>query len=485
MAALPSQRELYIDGRWQPAHEGGKFSVADPATEAVLCAVADATPHDAVQAVDAAAAAFPAWSRLTGAQRARHLLAVRDLLAERADTVARIMTQEQGKPLGESRNEVGRCLDFLEWYAEEGKRVYGEVMPVIDQGRRQLALRQPQGVVLAITPWNFPAMMLARKAATALAAGCTVVVKPAEQTPLTAIALFEIFDEAGMPPGTVNLLTTADPASLGRVLLGDHRVRHLAFTGSTAVGKLLAKQAASQVQRVTLELGGHAPFVVFDDADLDLAAAHLLGLKFKNCGQTCVNPNRIFVHSEVAEDFVKRIADAVAGLTVGNGFDDATEVGPMIDHDGVAKVEAHVRDAVDHGARVLTGGSRLPGPGFWYAPTVLDAVDSRMRLFREETFGPVAPMLRFSSEDELVAQANDTAYGLIAYVYTENLGRALRMSEALEVGVMGVNDNQPGTLQAPFGGVKESGIGREGGRDGIQEFLDTKLVSFGVPRPGA
>jgi succinate-semialdehyde dehydrogenase / glutarate-semialdehyde dehydrogenase len=468
MAALPGRRELYIDGRWQPAHGDGKFSVADPATEAVLCAVADATPHDAVQAVDAAAAAFPAWSRLTGAQRARHLLAVRDLLAERADTVARIMTQEQGKPLGESRNEVDRCLDFLEWYAEEGKRVYGEVMPVIDQGRRQLALRQPQGVVLAITPWNFPAMMLARKAATALAAGCTVVAKPAEQTPLTAIALFEIFDEAGMPPGTVNLLTTADPASLGRVLLGDHRVRHLAFTGSTAVGKLLAKQAASQVRRVTLELGGHAPFVVFDDADLDLAAAHLLGLKFKNCGQTCVNPNRIFVHSEVAEDFAKRIA---------------TEVGPMIDHDGVAKVEAHVRDAVDHGARVLTGGSRLPGPGFWYAPTVLDAVDSRMRLFREETFGPVAPMLRFSSEDQLVAQANDTAYGLIAYVYTGNLGRALRMSEALEVGVMGVNDNQPGTLQAPFGGVKESGIGREGGRDGIQEFLDTKLVSFGVPRP--
>lgn len=480
MAALPSHRELYVDGAWIPSTGRGTFPVTDPATEAVLCEVADATPADAERAVAAAAAAFPSWSALTGAQRGAHLLAARDLLAERADRLARIMTQEQGKPLRESRNEIDRCLAFLEWYAGEAKRIYGEVLPVIDPGRRQQVIRRPQGVVLAITPWNFPAMMLARKTATALAAGCTVVAKPAEQTPLTALALFEVFDEAGLPPGTVNLLTTADPAPLGAALLGDRRVRHVTFTGSTAVGKLLAAEAAKRVQHVSLELGGHAPFVVFDDADVDLAVDHLLGLKFKNCGQTCVNPNRIFVHAAVRDDFVKRVTAAAAGLRVGNGFDDETEVGPMIDRDGLEKVEAHVRDAVQQGARVLTGGEAHPGPGFWYAPTVLTGVHAGMRLCREETFGPVTPVLEFEHEDEVTEQANATDYGLVAYVYTGSLARALRMSEALEFGVVGVNDNQPGTLQAPFGGVKESGIGREGGRDGILEFLEPKLVSFGL-----
>ncbi len=477
----PDHSELFIDGQWQPATGGRTFPVLDPASGEAVAKVADATPADAQAAAAAAGETFADFAELTGVERGALLLRTRDLLAERLDVVARIITQEQGKPLAEAEGELEGCLEFLEWYAEEAKREYGLVLGGVTKSKRQLVLRQPVGPVALITPWNFPAMMIMRKAASALAAGCPVVAKPAEQTPLTAIALFEILDAAGFPPGAVNLVTTSRPETTGTALLDHPAIRHVPFTGSTSVGKQLAGAAGLRMQRISMELGGHAPWIVFHDADVDLALAHLLVTKFKNSGQTCVSPNRIFVHDDIADEFANRLAKAAAGIVLGSGLDSTTQMGPLIDESARTKVGEHVADATSRGATLLTGGEPVRRPGYFFAPTVLLDVDLDMRVSREETFGPVAPIRRFATEDEVVTAANGTPYGLIAYVYTRDLARAIRVSEALEFGVVGINDNRPGSVQTPFGGIKASGVGREGGRDGMEEFLESKTVSIGLP----
>jgi succinate-semialdehyde dehydrogenase / glutarate-semialdehyde dehydrogenase len=479
---VPDARRLYIDGGWADAADGATFDVHDPATGELLCEVASAGPADAVRAMDAAAAAFPAWAALSGAERGAVLLRVRDLVAERLDAIAAVMTQEQGKPLAEARGELSGCLEFVEWYAEEAKRVYGQVVSGVTTAKRQFVLHRPAGPVVAITPWNFPALMILRKAAAALAAGCPVVVKPAEQTPLTALAIFEALHEAGFPVGVVNLVTTDAPVAVGRALLEHPDLAHLTFTGSTEVGEHLAAEAAKRMVRFSMELGGHAPFIVFADADLEAAVADLTMIKFRNAGQTCVNPNRVFVHADVHDEFVERFTAAATGLRVGSGLEATSDMGPLIDEDAIAKVGAHLDDAVSKGAKVRLGGERVAGPGTFFAPTIVESVTTAMTIAHEETFGPVAPVIRFDDGDDVWALANATRYGLVAYVYTRDLELAFAAAERLDFGVVGVNDPRPGSAQTPFGGVKESGAGREGGREGLYEFLETHTLSIGVSR---
>ncbi|MGH7423025.1 MAG: NAD-dependent succinate-semialdehyde dehydrogenase, partial [Candidatus Methylomirabilales bacterium] len=403
---------------------------------------------------------------------------------ERKEELARILTSEQGKPLFEARGEIEYAAGFVTWYAEEGKRVYGETIPASVAHKRLLVIKQPVGVVAAITPWNFPAGMVTRKIAPALAAGCPVVLKPAEQTPLTAIALFQIFEEAGFPAGVVNLITTRDPSEVGRELVENPLVRMIAFTGSTEVGKLLMRGAAAQVKRISLELGGNAPFIVFEDADLDKAVAAAVASKFRNMGQTCICANRIYVQESILESFTAKFVERVKQLRVGNGLEEGVHVGPLIDEGGFKKVCAHVEDAVAKGARVLTGGTpRTDGPfahGHFFEPTVLASVRKGMQILEEETFGPVAPLVPFRDEAEVIRAANDTRYGLAAYFYSQNVSRCIRVAEQLEYGIVGANDAMPAVPQAPFGGLKESGFGREGGREGIEEFLEVKLISLGL-----
>ena len=454
------------------------FDVQNPATGARVQSVPNAGAAEARVMAKKAIDAFPAWRDTTAYARSAILRKWFNLMLQDEDTLARLMTEEMGKPITESRGEVKYAAAFVEWYAEEAKRVYGETVPSQFAHKRLLVRPQPVGPVYAVTPWNFPAAMITRKAAPALAAGCTVVVKPAEQSPLTALRLEELWRDAGGPPDVFQVLTTADPAAVSAVFFDDPAIRKLTFTGSTEVGIMLAAQAARTVKRVSLELGGHAPFLVFDDADLDAAVREVVGSKFRNTGQTCVCANRIYVQAGIYDAFAAKLAEVVKGLRVGDPMDAATNVGPLVDQQGHDKVSAHVQDAVAKGARTLVGGASRGG--LFYDPTVLVDVVPGMRILQEETFGPIAPLVRFAHDAEAVAAANGTPFGLAAYLWTRDLTRAFRVSEALDFGIVGVNDGMPSTPQAPFGGVKASGLGREGGKWGIEEFLDLKYVSIAL-----
>lgn len=456
------------------------FAVHNPATLEQIADVADATAEDARSAIEAAARAMPAWTATPALERARVLRRAEALMIERADALGRTLTLEGGKPLPEARGEIAYAASFFGWFAGEAERVYGRTIPASSPSKRLMALRQPVGVVGAITPWNFPAAMVTRKVGPAIAAGCSVVLKPAEQTPLTALALADVLAEAGLPEGVLTVVTTSDPVAVGNELLHSDIVRKITFTGSTEVGKYLMREAAASVKRVSLELGGHAPFIVFADADIDAAAKGAIASKFRNAGQTCVCANRMYVHASIAQQFTDAFVPLVKALTVGNGVDAGVQVGPLIDQAGVAKVETHVADARSHGAHVRTGGHRPSGRGYFYEPTVLTDVRDDMLVMREETFGPVAPIATFENEDEVIERANRGPYGLAAYFYTRDLSRAWRVAERLEYGIIGLNDALPSVAQAPFGGYKESGLGREGGTEGMEAFLETKYVSMGL-----
>jgi succinate-semialdehyde dehydrogenase/glutarate-semialdehyde dehydrogenase len=473
---------LFIDGKWVPAEAGATFGSTNPATGEHLGALSDGSREDARAAVAAAALAQAGWSRRTAYERSAILYQAHRLMSERAEDLATLMTAEQGKPLRAARNEVRYAADFLIWFAEEAKRLYGEIIPSANAGQRFLVLHQPVGVVAAITPWNYPISMITRKVAPALAAGCTVVLKPAEQTPLCAVAVFQLLEEAGVPPGVVNLVTTSNPAPVGDEFLDSARVKKLSFTGSTEVGMRLAGGAASRMKRVSVELGGHAPFIVFEDADPVRAAKGAALVKFLNTGQACICPNRIFVQRSVLEPFRAELEQRVSSMKAGNGMDSTNTIGPLIDEASLEKMHRHVGDALERGARLLAGGRRLTGAeldqGIFYAPTILVDVSPDMLIYREETFGPIAPIIPFEDEEEVLAMANDTTYGLASYVYTGDIGRAFRMMEALEFAVVGINDINPTSAAAPFGGMKSSGLGREGGREGLSEYLETKLVGM-------
>jgi succinate-semialdehyde dehydrogenase/glutarate-semialdehyde dehydrogenase len=458
--------------------------VTNPATSQVLAQISAAGTEDVREAVNAADSAFPAWSARTAYERSGYLYDAHRLMLERADELARLMTTEQGKPLRTARIEVRYAADFLIWFAEEAKRVYGSTIPSARADQRFLVMRQAVGVVGAVTPWNYPISMLTRKIAPALAAGCTVVLKPAKQTPLCAVEVFRILHEVGVPPGVVNLVTAAQARIVGDEFLRNPVVRKLTFTGSTEIGKQLAQGAAASIKRVSLELGGHAPFIVFPDADPAHAARGASLVKFLNTGQACICPNRIFVHRSIAEPFLSVLAERVGRLKAGNGLEDGVTIGPLIDEGALAKMDEHVSDAVAKGATLVCGGQRLAGEaydaGTFFAPTVLTDVTPEMVIYREETFGPIAPVILFDDEDEVIRMANDTDYGLAAYLYTKDISRAIRVSEALRFAIVGVNDINPTSAAAPFGGMKESGLGREGGQEGIVEYLETKLVGISI-----
>lgn len=475
---------LYIDGEWVRPSTGMTFSVINPATGEVLAEVADGGRADTQRAIEAAHKAFPSWSKTPALTRGNILRRAADLMRSRQEELARQLTQEMGKPLIEARGEILYAASFFDWFAGEGERIYGDIIPHSVPGKRHVVLKQPIGVVGAITPWNFPAGMVTRKVGPALAAGCTVVLKPAQLSPLTAVSLVEILEEAGVPPGVVNLVNAADPREVGDELLHNPLVRKITFTGSTAVGKFLMREAADSMKRISLELGGHAPVIVFDDADLDKAVAATIASKFRNVGQTCVCANRIYVQEGIFEQFAQRFAEKVAQLRVGNGISEDVQIGPLVNAAGLDKVKKHVADAVANGARILVGGNELKGPeydgGCFFEPTVLADVSEGMLIMEEETFGPVAPLVSFKTEAEAYERANDSRYGLAAYVFTENLNRAIRAAEHLEYGIVGINEGLPSVAQVPFGGFKESGIGREGGPYGIDEFLEVKLVGLTV-----
>lgn len=473
---------MYINGEWLETPK--TFEVTNPATGEQIGKVADGGFKEARTAIEAAAAAFPDWSQQTAYQRAEVLYRAWQLMMERQQQLAELMTKEQGKPLKAARNEIKYAADFLLWFAEEAKRVYGQTIPSARADQRFMVLRQPVGVVAAITPWNYPISMLTRKLAPALAAGCTAVLKPAEATPLCAIAVFEILHEAGVPAGVANLVTAADPVPVGKEFCENPLVRKLTFTGSTAVGQKLAQDAAPQLKRVSMELGGHAPFIVCEDADPVHAAKGVALVKFLNTGQACISPNRIFVHEAIAGTFIETLRLRVAGLRAGNGMDPATSIGPLFSRAALDKVERHVDDAVTQGAEVKVGGSRLLedglDQGYFYAPTVLSGVTEQMQIYREETFGPVAPVIIFGGDDDILAMANDTGYGLAAYIYSQDIKRSMRLFEGLHFGIIGINDINPTSAAAPFGGMKMSGLGREGAQEGLEEYLETKLGGFSI-----
>lgn len=468
---------LYIDGKWCQAKDGKTVPVTNPANGQVIGSAADATAEDVVSAIEAAHKAFPLWAAKSARERSEILYKAYQLMLERIDEIARVLTMEQGKPLAEAKGEVLYAADYIQWYAEEAKRVYGDVIPATYTNKRIFVFRQPIGVIAAITPWNFPAAMIARKIAPALAVGCTAIVKPAEQTPLTAGKLVEVFHDAGLPAGALNLVTGSKPSMIGQTLLADSRVRKVTFTGSTPVGKLIMKQAADTVKRVSLELGGHAPFIVFPDADLELAASQVIASKYRNAGQTCICTNRIYVHEDVVDDFTEKFVVKVKELKIGDGLEEGVQIGPLIDEEAIKKVDRHVQDAISKGAQLATGGRQLGG--LYYEPTVLCGVTDDMLIQQEETFGPVAPIQIFKDEKEVIQKANNTPYGLASYLFTQDIARAFRVAEALEYGIVGINDGAPSTAQAPFGGVKESGMGREGGKHGLEDYLEIKYISLG------
>ena len=476
-------QEMLIDGEWVPAAAGRSISVYNPATGEVVEDIPAASAEDVATAIGAAHSAFPAWAHTPAVKRAELLDRSRGLLLSRREEIARSVTAESGKPLRQSRAEINVAADFIRWYAEEGRRSYGEWIPDPLPDRRLLTIRQPIGVAAIITPWNFPAYMVARTATAALAAGCTVVIKPARQTPLTALALARAFNDGGIPPGVLNVVT-GDASVIGQAFLEDQRVRKISFAGSPEVGKMLIRGAANHVKRVSLELGGHAAFIIMSDAALDRAIDGLMSAKFQNAGQTCIAPNRVYVHSSLLETFLKLLSSRVERLKVGNGLDPETDVGPLINQDALEKVSLHVNDAIDHGARLLMGGHQLTADdqakGNFYAPTILADVTPQMRITCEETFGPVIAVTAFESDDEAIDRANSTQYGLAAYLYTRDLSKAIRIAERLDVGMVGVNDTRIAAVEAPFGGVKLSGIGREGGREGLAAFTETKQLAFRI-----
>ncbi len=469
----------YSGGRWIAADSGDTFAVSNPADGAEIARVPELGAAETRRAVAAAEAALPAWRARTAKERGAILRRWHELILEHTEDLARLMTAEQGKPLAESRGEVAYGASFVEWFAEEAKRVYGDVIPHHTADKRLIALKQPVGVFAAITPWNFPIAMITRKVAPGLAAGCTAVVKPAEDTPLSALALAELGERAGLPAGVLNVVTTARPAVAGDELCANPAVRKLSFTGSTEVGKLLMSQCAGTVKKLSLELGGNAPFIVFDDADLSAAVAGAMTSKYRNAGQTCISANRILVQDSVYDAFAAQFAEAASGLKVGRGDADGVTIGPLINDDALAKVERLVADAIERGARVVTGGRRVAGGATFYQPTVLSGVEPDMAIANEEIFGPVAPLIRFRTEAQAITVANDTPYGLAAYFYARDVGRVWRVAEGLEYGMVGVNEGLISTEVAPFGGVKESGIGREGSRYGIEEFLEVKYLCLG------
>jgi succinate-semialdehyde dehydrogenase / glutarate-semialdehyde dehydrogenase len=472
------RQEALIDGAWVGALSGKVFDVKNPADGVVIGTVPEMGAEEVAKAIDAAQTAFYLWRDQTAAERSKVLRRWFELIVENADDLALLMTLEQGKPLLEARGEALYAASFIEWFAEEGKRVYGDTIPATTKDKRIVVLKQPIGVVAAITPWNFPLAMITRKCGPALASGCTVVVKPAEDTPFSAFALAVLAERAGVPKGVLNVVTGV-PKIIGSEMTSNPKVRKISFTGSNAVGKLLMAQSADGLKKVALELGGNAPFIVFDDADLDAAIKGLMASKFRNTGQTCVCANRIFVQDGVYEAFSERLIAAVSAMKVGPGMQEGVEQGPLINKQGFDKVERLVKDAVEKGARVLLGGKPHALGGTFYTPSILADVTPQMACANEEIFGPVAPLTRFSDEDEVIALANDTPYGLAAYFYARDLVRVWRVAEALEFGIVGINEGIISTEVAPFGGVKESGIGREGSKYGIEDFLELKYLCLG------
>ncbi|MEQ8349719.1 MAG: NADP-dependent succinate-semialdehyde dehydrogenase [Sneathiellaceae bacterium] len=470
--------QCYVDGAWIDADSGKSFAVTNPATGEEIGKVPEMGASETRRAIEAADKAWPAWRRKTAKERAVILRRWFDLMMENQDDLAVLMTAEQGKPLAEAKGEIAYAASFIEWFAEEGKRLYGETIPTYAPDKRILVTKEPIGVCAAITPWNFPAAMITRKCGPALAAGCTMVLKPAEQTPLSALALAELAERAGVPKGVFSVIT-GDSKEIGGEMTGNPIVRKLTFTGSTEVGKLLMKQCAGTIKKLSLELGGNAPFIVFDDADLDAAVAGAMASKYRNTGQTCVCANRIYVQDKVYDNFAGKLADAVGKLVVGDGLKGKTDQGPLIDMHAVEKVEEHIADAVGKGAKVVMGGSRHDLGGTFFQPTLLTGVNPQMKVAREETFGPLAPLFRFDREEEAVQAANDTEFGLASYFYSRDMGRIWRVAEGLEYGIVGINTGIISTEVAPFGGVKESGLGREGSRYGIEDYLEVKYLCMG------
>ncbi|MDO8305951.1 NAD-dependent succinate-semialdehyde dehydrogenase [Herminiimonas sp.] len=473
------RNQAYINGAWITA--ATQFAVTNPADGSTLGTVPNMGAEETENAIQAAQSAFPAWAAKTGKERAIIMRRWFDLIIAHADDLAALMTAEQGKPLIESKGEVIYGASFIEWFAEEAKRVSGDVLASTWSDKRTLAIKQPIGVCASITPWNFPIAMITRKVAPALAAGCTIVIKPAEQTPLSALAIAELAHRAGIPAGVINVVTAdADNSiAVGKTICASPVVRHVSFTGSTPVGRILMQQCAPTIKKIALELGGHAPFIVFDDADLDAAVAGALQSKYRNAGQTCVCTNRFYVHTSLYDAFVEKLAAAASKIKVGNGFEQGVLQGPLIDEPAILKVEQHVSDAVGKGARVITGGKKHALGGRFYEPTVLSDVSSNMTIMHEETFGPVAAVVKFETEEEVIAAANDTDFGLASYFYTRDIGRVWRVAEKLEYGMVGINTGLISNEVAPFGGVKQSGLGREGSKYGIEEYLEIKYLCMG------
>ena len=472
--------KLHINGEWVNPISKESFNVISPATGEIISKVALGDERDTKLAIDAAVTAFSEWSRKTGRERAEILTRLYQLMVKNCEELAKMASVEMGKPIAQARGEVMNAAEYVLWNLEEGKRVYGEMIPAAVNNKRLQVIKQPVGPVAAITPWNFPIGMVARKLAPALAAGCTVVLKPAEQTPGSAILFFELAEQAGIPKGVINLIT-GDPEKIGDVLLTDKRIRKITFTGSTNVGKHLLRKAANQVKRVSMELGGHAPFIVFEDADLEHTIQQLIRCKFQNCGQTCISANRIYVQKSIKDRFTSLLKEKVNALKVGYGLEEQTDVGPLVSEAGLTKVDQQVKDAIEKGADLVAGGEKytLDGyeSGYFYKPTILSDVNETMQITTQETFGPVAAISTFETEEEVIALANNTDYGLAAYCFTNNLSRSVRVSEKLEYGMVGINDIVLSQVEGPFGGIKESGMGREGGPDGLNDFLEKKFIS--------
>ncbi|MDE0309072.1 MAG: NAD-dependent succinate-semialdehyde dehydrogenase [Acidiferrobacterales bacterium] len=469
------REQCYIDGQWVNADSGDTITVSNPSTGRAIGSVPKMGEVETARAIDAAHTAFQSWRKTTAKERAVKLRKLTDLMMENQEDLARLMTLEQGKPMTEARGEVAYAASFFEWFAEEGKRMYGDVIPSHQPDRRIVVIKEPVGVCAAITPWNFPSAMITRKAGPALAAGCTIVIKPASATPYSAFALCELAQRAGIPPGVINVVTGSSSA-IGAELTSSEKVRKLTFTGSTEIGKILMRQCAGTVKKISLELGGNAPFIVFEDADIDEAVVGAMQSKYRNSGQTCVCANRLLVHDRIYDEFSEKLSAAVNSMKVGDGFGEGVDLGPLIDVAAVEKVEAHITDAVGKGALVAAGGSRHALGGTFFQPTVLTGVQVGMDVANEETFGPVAPLFRFFDDDEAVSLANDTEFGLAAYLYSRDIGRIWNISEALEYGIVGINTGIISTEVAPFGGMKESGIGREGSKYGLDEYVEIKYL---------
>lgn len=472
---------LFVNGEWVISVEGGgQFDIYSPSTKELIAQVPRGGALETKQAIDAANEAFPKWSKLTAEKRAGYMLKLRDLMLDHTEELAMIMSAEMGKAFNEAKGEVTYAASYLTWFAEEGRRIYGETIPSSAENKRLFVIKQPIGVVAAITPWNFPLAMMTRKLGPAMAAGCTGVVKPASQTPLTALAFAKLAEMADLPKGVINIVA-GSTKSISDEIFNNPIVKKVSFTGSTDVGKDLVVQSAKQLKKLSLELGGHAPFIVFEDGDLEQAAEGAVASKFRNAGQTCVCANRIYVHKNVKDDFARLFVEKVQQLKVGNSLSEGVDIGPLVSGSSLDKVKEHVEDAVSKGAKVLCGGAEVSEEsGYFYEPTILDDVTEDMQIMKEETFGPVAPITIFETDEQVVNAANDTEYGLAAYLYTKDISRAVRVSEALNFGIIGLNDAMPGVAQAPFGGMKESGYGREGGHQGIRDYLEEKYISLGI-----